>query len=284
MRMYIVNTFLGIFFGSCVFFCSKPSKNELDSDNELSSEIDLAAVSLLFEESFESASPLVHPLIMDQKKATTHARTYVSSPAFRGKKSARFELRDSDPEISKGTRSEIAFFPADSSDRWYSFAVYFPKAYWEKDTDPEIITQWHGFPDEDLNEEWGSPATKMLIVNDSIRFDVGYNPKRVSRKFKTETHYNLGVVPKNKWQEFIIHINHSYKSDGLVEVWQNGKKVVEHKGGNCYNDAKLPFWKLGIYKWGWNGENTTDVKKRVLYIDNIRVGGGKSSYQAMSAD
>ena len=242
------------------------------------------APGVIFEELFEGSSPLSQSLVIDKATwAAPYSMQFTASPVFQGSKAARFELRDSDPEVASGTRTEVALAPASGRDRWYSFAAYFPADAWGYDEHAEIISQWHSFPDENLGEQWGSPATKMLIHQGRLRFDVGYNAAQVSSGVTAEKKFDMGEVPKDSWQEFVIHIYHSHNSDGIVEVWQNGKKVVEHKGANSYNDAKLPFWKFGIYKWGWNGSNTTGVSRRVLHVDNVRVGDGNASFASMSS-
>jgi hypothetical protein len=238
---------------------------------------------VVFEELFEGTSPFSQPLVIDKGVAAAHNRTYVSSPAFQGSKAVRFELRESDPEYASGTRTEVAFKDAAAKDQWYSFAAYFPASEWGHDNAPEIIAQWHSWPDAHLGEQWQSPTTKMLVFRDRLRFDVGYNTNQVSRGFEAEKFFDLGQVPKDSWQEFVIHIVHSPFSDGVVEVWQNGKKVVDHKGGNSHNDARLPFLKVGLYKWDWNGTQKTDVSRRVLYMDNVRIGNAQASFASMSS-
>ena len=83
---------------------------------------------------------------------------------------------------------------------------------------------------------------------------------------------DLGLVTKDTWHQFVIHFIHSYEADGLIEIWHNGNKILTHPGGNMYNNVAMPKWKLGIYKWKWNGSDTTDTRERILYFDNIRVG------------
>jgi hypothetical protein len=229
---------------------------------------------LLFEERFESDNPLASPLVMDiQHAKLAHSMQYTSSLAFEGSRSARFELRASDPEVASGTRAEVVMQPATGRDRWYAFAAYFPAGAWGYDQHAEVITQWHSFPDEHLGESWSSPATKLLVHKGRLRFDVGYNDAPDSNVLLGDVHYDLGPVIENVWREIVIHIYHSHAADGLVQVWLDGIKLVDHAGGNAFNDVQLPFWKFGIYKWGWNGSNTTDVDQRVLYVDHVRVAG-----------
>lgn len=226
----------------------------------------------IFYESFEGTSPLAHTLIVDTSHAAPHSRSYASNIAFRGKKSARIELRDSDPEIANGTRAEITFIPASKKEQWYSFAMYFPASAWAPDTYPEIISQWHAFPDEALGEQWRSPATKLLVVNDRLRLDIGYHTAKVNKDLEHEHKYDLGPLRKDAWQHFVFRIRHDASNKGEIEVWQNGSKVLKHIGGNSFNDDLLPFWKIGLYKWDWNSDNKTDVKRRVIYLDEVVIG------------
>jgi hypothetical protein len=229
---------------------------------------------MLFEERFEGQEPLNSPYVLDvQTAALAHSLQYTNELAFEGTKSLRLELRDSDPEVASGTRAEVVMQPATARDRWCAFAAYFPAEAWAPDNYAEAITQWHSFPDEHLGETWASPATKMLVYKGKLRFDVGYNDAPDSNVILGDVKYDLGPVVTDVWREFVIHIYHSHASDGLVEVWLDGQKVVEHKGGNAFNDDGLPFWKFGLYKWDWNGAKTTDVSKRVLFLDHVRMAG-----------
>ena len=40
---------------------------------------------------------------------------------------------------------------------------------------------------------------------------------------------------------------------------------------------------MGVYKWKWNGSETTNTTKRVLYFDNVRAGNGKATLAEMTA-
>ncbi|MDO6391757.1 malectin domain-containing carbohydrate-binding protein [Pontibacter sp. BT731] len=88
-----------------------------------------------------------------------------------------------------------------------------------------------------------------------------------------EKTYDLGPVEKDKWLDFVYHINFSYKSDGVLEVWKNGVKVVDHRGPNSYNDQTVPYFKYGIYKRNWE-----NISKRVIYVDDVRVGSENATY------
>ncbi|MGV3502236.1 MAG: polysaccharide lyase [Adhaeribacter sp.] len=228
---------------------------------------------LIFSENFEGPAPFAAAANTDL--VAPYSFQVVDSPVYKGSKAGRFELRDTDPMIRKGTRAEVTIVKEGvQKEMWYAFAVYFPSDEFVADSKTEIICQWWQSGDNHLGESNASPATALRIKQDRFIFDTGYNDALISKGVLPQSRrkIDLGPVVKNCWQEFVFHFIHSYQSDGLIEVWQNGARVLTHRGGNMYNNAVLPKWKLGIYKWKWNGEESSDTPKRVLYFDNIRVG------------
>ncbi|MFC5269480.1 polysaccharide lyase [Adhaeribacter terreus] len=237
---------------------------------------------LLFTEDVESPKPFatVHNL----ETGTEYGLTFVDSPVFQGKKAARFELRKTDPLVKGGKRAEAVIMPAaENKDRWYAFAVYFPADDYPYDSQQEVISQWRQRPDYHLGEDAGSPATALRVKRDRFLLDVGFTAKQVADEVDDETRkkMDLGPVTKNAWHEFVFHFIHSYQEDGLIEVWHNGEKVLTHKGGNIYNNVSYPKWKIGLYKASFkNGKSQVD--KRVIYFDNIRVGNEHATFADMS--
>jgi hypothetical protein len=215
-----------------------------------------------------SANTLIHEDFMGsdpfnqvhKQFGTDHAFKVVEDPRNRSNKSGRFELRYGDPITSNGIRSEVLFPAQDHRERWYSYSLYIPSVGFDKDSNNDIITQWH-------QSGGGSPATTVRILND--RFLVKSGNTKESRK-----DYDLGVVKRDTWHQFVFHIIHSPNSDGLLEVWHNGEKVLTQKGGNMY-DLALPRWKLGIYKASW-ASRTTDTDRRILFFDNINLANERS--------
>lgn len=207
-------------------------------------------------------SPTLFASYVKKQTATTYAITQSKEKCFSGSRSARFELRDTDPEVQSGTRSEIVFPEATNFNRWYSFAVFFPRDGYTKDYSDEVISQWH--------QGGGlTPALCLRTRNDILNV-------RIMGKWEP-----LGTIIKDKWQSYVIHVNHSAGSSGLVEIWRDGVKIFSKPGPNMYKvtgDIHNPNWKMGIYKSAWNGTATTGTKKRVLYFDNIKLGGEKATY------
>jgi hypothetical protein len=279
MNQTLKKLFMPIALGIVTVSCEQKELDQLSIESEFVTHNQLTSSNLIFEELFEGTNPLS---TISKEVAADYSLQYTQALAFRGNTSARFELRDTDNMVNAGTRSEMAFAPATGKDRWYSFAVFFPNDY-ASDSGDEVITQWHSFPD--AGEIWRSPSLAMYLHNDKFKFSLDFNAEPVSNISHTvnRTHFDLGAVPKGVWIEFVFHVIHSYESDGLVEIWQNGTKVLTHKGGNSWNDKQLPYWKVGIYKWLWNHSGTTDTNKRVLYYDNVKVGNENATLTDLSS-
>jgi hypothetical protein len=119
----------------------------------------------LFAETFEGPTPFA--AVENTDFGTPYSFSVVSRPVYKGSKSARFELRDTDPMVSNGTRAEVTVVKdAVQREMWYSFAVYFPADDFAPDTKTEIISQWWQAGDNHLGEANSSPATALRIQND----------------------------------------------------------------------------------------------------------------------
>ena len=77
---------------------------------------------------------------------------------------------------------------------------------------------------------------------------------------------------------------YAYDESGFVEVWRNGKQVVNWQHmGTAFHDivadgGRPPYMKIGLYKWGWEVPQEYDVKASQVTYAEVRV-GVNSSYQ-----
>lgn len=220
----------------------------------------------LFEETVEGSEPFSTANDLDVGD-WDYAMQFVSSPAFRGSKSARFEIHEDQPLVANGKRSEVTIVKGADGDitknTWYSFAVYFPSVGYEYDSEREVINQWY---------QNGSPATSLRTHKDKIILETGNTPD-------TRIQLTVGPIVKDKWHEVVMHFVHSSGSDGLIELWYDDVKKINRSGGNMYDDV-LPKWKIGLYKSAFK-YGTSLVDKRIIYFDNIRVGDQNATYEQM---
>lgn len=222
---------------------------------------------LIFEENFEGKNPFSTA----RNKETgdwDYALQYVTDPVFQGHQAVRFEIRDDQPLVKNGKRSEVVIVVGGKGDisknSWYSFAVYFPALEYGYDSEREIISQWY---------QDGSPATTLRTHKDRLILETGN--EKDNRK-----QTDLGPVIKDKWQEYVLHFIHSHGEDGMIEIWHDGAKILSINGGNMYDDV-LPKWKIGLYKAAFK-YGTSLVHKRVIFFDNVKVGNSNATFSEMS--
>jgi len=243
----------------------EPKLNDAASEELVSTKATTGG-NIIWEENADASSFLTGGLTLSVQYATSYGITASTTQAYNGTKSARFELRDTDPESHSGTRSEIAFPTPTTNNFWYSYALYMPSAQYKDEAADEVITQWHGGGGI-------TPAISMRVTN-------GHLVMRTPDNAKTD----LGAIEKDKWHTYVYHIIHSSGSDGLIEIWKDGTKLVSRKGPSMYaitGDFHLPNWKMGIYKSDWNGTGTTSTNLRVLYFDDIKYGKATATYDEM---
>jgi hypothetical protein len=227
---------------------------------------------ILYKLDFEEKNPF--PSSVNTQTSTAWGLQIVETPVYEGKKAARFELRDSDPENNNGKRAEISFPGPDNTanpERWYAFAIYFPLNDYDTDSSDEVISQWHQ----------GGKATPSLCIrtrNNRLRLRINTRPKG-------KEVIEMGAIEREKWQYYVVHVKHSATANGLVEIWRNGVLLVNHSGANMYDLSSgvfhTPNWKLGIYKSAWNGNANTNARKRVVYFDAISIGNEHASFAEM---
>lgn len=222
-----------------------------------------ASKKILFAEDFENDKPFQHAYNVEAGN-WDYALQYVTAPVYQGKKSARFEIHKDQPLVKNSKRSEVTIIKElPGYNMWYSFAVYFPEEGFEVDTEREIINQWY---------QYGTPATSLRVKNDTLYLETGPTPKE-------RIQINIAPALKNQWHEIVLHFIHAHNSEGLVEVWHNGKKVITHQGGNMYDNV-LPKWKIGIYKAAFKF-GSSKRERRVAYFDNIKVGSSEATFDDM---
>jgi hypothetical protein len=202
-----------------------------------------------------------------------------------GKKSLRFELNDSDPNVSGGKRSEMIFRFEDTPniERWYKFNTYFSYDY-KNDSIPEIIAQWHEIPDWNLGETWRSPPVSLQTKNGIWYLVIRWASQKVNtnESISGQRIFEIGKVTTDSWDEWTFHIKFSYQKKGVIQLWRKDKLVLDYKGPNYYNDEKGPYFKMGIYKWEWNNSDAKrSIHKRVLYIDDVIIGNEKANLEIM---
>lgn len=236
---------------------------------------------LIFEGDFESGDLKE----WGKELGRDYSARIVTEPVRAGKYSVRFELRKDDPIVASSRRAELTLKKElkVKVERWYGFSIFLPRDY-KRDPTPEIVTQWHASPDRDDGEVWRSPPLALLTEDGRWRVNRRWDADRIMKRSKPDgsKSKNLGKYETGLWTDWVFHVKWSWESDGVLEVWKNGKKVIHYEGPIGYNDRRGVYFKTGIYKWVWKMTPERDhstTTKRVIYVDEVRIGNENATYQ-----
>lgn len=212
-----------------------------------------------------------------------HSGEIISSPTRAGNYAAKFAVNKSDPLVERGKRAELKRYAAGrmGSEIWYGFSIYLPKD-WVEDTAPEIVAQWHDRPDLWFGEPFRNPSLALTINGNNWGISNTWDSKVVTGKNNAAGKEQLwsGVISKGVWTDWVFHVKWSHQSDGIVEVWKDGIRIVNKRGSVTYNDLLAPFFKVGLYKFPWkSGKVPSITNKRIIYYDEIRIGNANASYE-----
>ena len=187
-------------------------------------------------------------------------------------------------------RSEISL-PSESGfhERWYAERMFIP-ADWVANSESgnDIVMQWHAIPG---NGRPTFPNLDISIGGQSwfIKQSFGSpqaGPTRTTKKLDDP-------VKPGEWVAWVIHARWSPDDNGLLQIWKDGKLVLEKKGANVYTTIGVeytPYLKTGIYHPEWHLD--TDRKReafakaqpaattRTIYISTVRVADQRANLES----
>jgi Polysaccharide lyase len=163
---------------------------------------------------------------------------------------------------------------------WYGWSMWIPKGItndrWT------ILSQWHyhspGYIVDSLQSIQGSAntPTRLSLKSDGmLKFGLFH---QIGSTQKTDSGYNLGnnLIRYDSWNDFVMQVKWTSKTDGFVNLWVNDKNVLSLTGTSTYFDNPYgPRFKAGAYKglnYSYPG-TPFDV-----YIDEYRHGDQTSNY------
>ncbi|MBE7639957.1 hypothetical protein GUB10_06400 [Salegentibacter sp. BLCTC] len=240
--------------------------------------IDQISSNLILEESFENIALETNPQAGNfyLEYAKNHSFQLEKDIVRKGATAGRFEIRKNDPQIWGGHRSEMSQAQSTTKkEGWYGFSQFFPTSY-TTDATGEIIAQWHVQADEGEATN-RSPSNALIASEGKLKWMLRWDTDRIMENGHSDglIYIDLGTIPKDKWVDWVVHIKYSHTNTGVLEVWKDGKKVIDRQNmPNTYNDEKYPYFKFGIYKWEW----TPTSSQKVIYYDEVRIGNENSSY------
>jgi hypothetical protein len=210
----------------------------------------------------------------------------VDSPVRAGKKAMRFEWRPEglvEGKKSNTSKKATVFTlkdPTAQEERWWGFSMYLPSEGMEKDSQPEILVQWHGTPDKKKGrkERWRNPPLTLSNNGDQLKLSWIYDPRPATPPKWSDWDrriVSLGDTPKDRWVDFVFRIKWDPFGKGLLQVWKDGRQVLsEMETAIGFNDLVGTYMGVGIYKY----TGTSDHARRVIYFDEVRGASRNGTY------
>jgi hypothetical protein len=124
-----------------------------------------------------------------------------------------------------------------------------------------IVGQWHGSKDDKR-----SPYIAAEMQGKDLVFLRRYlsNGKPVSSEM-----YRMKGVPRGEWLNIVIEHKVS-STDGLLNIWLNGRQVVNFRGPVGYWDHdEAGYWKFGIYRSRGDTDAVVEYRDVVTTTKNL---------------
>jgi hypothetical protein len=166
---------------------------------------------------------------------------------------------------------------------WVGYSIFLPSdgGYDFDYKQNEILNQYRHRDDASCAAVGISPPDALRAQNGRWQWDIRCNDTTCACNGTTRTTIDLGAQQTGKWTDFVIRFTFSSGSDGVLQVWKDGNKVLDRVNKpNYYPNSMGPYIKFGVYKWAW--ENSSDVNVRTVYFDSIKVYEGTNGYNNVS--
>jgi len=238
------------------------------------------------DENFESWTPQ-----FSRQLCCDHSAQIVQDPVRNGQFSLRVQVSPDDPFIKGSKRAEFRSRAVPRNhDYWYAFSMYLPSP-WPFSTHPVILAQWHGVPDKIVGEAGRFPPLSVKVIGDELLIESVSGDQWINKwLFLPQAEYTRTILYSEKltpdiWSDWLFHVVWSPDTDGLVEVWKNGKEIVQLKGPNTYRDLVAPYFKFGVYAYTWGkSDDAIPEGPRVAVYDDIFIRKGGTALSTLTAE
>jgi hypothetical protein len=219
-------------------------------------------------------------------KETPERLKIVEAPGLKaGSKAVRFTVQ----RAPNSFRSEISL-PSERGfqERWYGERMLVPQDWvFDPTRGNDLVMQWHAVPG---NGKATYPNLEISIGNSNWFIRQSYGSAQTK---PTRTNQKLDdPVQPGSWVSWVIHAKWSPSDDGILEIWKDGKGVMERKGINIYSTIGVeytPYLKTGIYHPEWHldkeGKREAFEKQnpiattKVIYATEIKIGDKCARYE-----
>jgi hypothetical protein len=207
-------------------------------------------------------------------------------------RAGKFALKMTVPHQFGNFRSEVAQLgriPM-GSEYWYGFSIYLPSD-WQVDSQGNILAQWHSIlpPTHREGDGSGKPPVAIAVTGDHWFVHLNWNTSGSGSTGEgaKAADFDLGKIQPGAWVDYVVHAHWSADDSGTLQLWKDGKMVLNHNGPNEYSENKVgPYFKIGIYHPSWKtiykdglSGDTAVTRAIVVYDDEVRIMPAPASYE-----
>ncbi|HLS87418.1 MAG TPA: heparin lyase I family protein [Burkholderiales bacterium] len=193
-------------------------------------------------------------------------------PANKSKKALAFQLHPNDKSTSGSKRAEISFQKNIEHNKtyWVAYRVYVRDWGTLSSSDKAIFgTQLHSGD----NSRGLSPSFSIVATNNGRSmqvYTVTSTSSSPSQGNSVTTRHPAISIPFGRWVDFVFKVRQNTKGNGLLQVWMDGKQIVNYKGNLGFNTpGHRDYMKFGYYNWssGFNSARKVMMKKPTIVLD-----------------
>lgn len=172
-----------------------------------------------------------------------------------------------------------------NKDYWVGFSIFLPQDWIDDYKDNrDTLAQVHGV-------SGGPPVIELEIEGGNWRIRDRWDPNSETEILGQTTTKNLFVgstsSDKGTWTDWVYHVKlcSQVGCNGLIEVWKNGKQVVNYSGPNALklpSSGVGPIFQVDLYKYAWKKNASLVPSTRTVWWDEIRIGNSQSNFSEVS--
>jgi hypothetical protein len=179
----------------------------------------------------------------EQSKVEPQRRSSFTPVARDGGAAVELTTLPGDDQVhSSGTwlRNDLELGPSadycnEGQQEWWAYSVRFPDDYFVPRGEG-VVMDFHGAA------SGGQPNFSLLSMPYGLRLYGFYGDIHRPDEYKVD----LGPLRRNAWYDFVYHVHWTWRDDGFMQVWLNGRKVLDHHGPTLYVGVSC-YFKLANY-------------------------------------
>lgn len=210
----------------------------------------------------------------------------VAGAARAGRRAASVEITKDSPGWSSELRAGGAGGPHRDRERWIGFSTYLPPDWDTRYESGGEVSLFDVDQPRDGCDDYRPSAVTLVMWGGRLRWVVRWNDEPCTRGGDVlggATQLVELTPVRGRWVDWVVHLRWSYGTDGMVELWQDGKKLADYRGPVGHNDQGEAYVEVGIVHHSGDADTwPAGLTRRVALFDDVRVAGAGAGYASVA--